>query len=118
MPSPSIATVHMQAHHGNHIGLVNWITEQQDIPVYAHSLSISRLYLTDDYQLQKIAFFTKLYAHYGCLELAATRVEKMKNTLKNSHLYRINVKVTPLYEHSTIGDLHLFEYPYLYIHIV
>lgn len=98
-------------HHSDHIGLVNWITEQYNIPVYAHSLSIPRLHLTDDYQLQKIAFFTELYKHFGCLELAATRMEKMKATYENSHLHRINCEITPLYDCNRIGDLQVLETP-------
>lgn len=98
-------------HHSDHIGLVNDIVKLIDIPVYAHYLAIPRLYMTEEYQLQKIAFFSKLYREYGCEELAAERIEKMKNTFENSHLYKLNVKITPLYDNYLLGDLQVLEMP-------
>lgn len=98
-------------HHSDHIGLVNYIVKQKSIPVYAHHLAIPRLLLKAEYQIQKIDFFSQLYTRYGCMELAESRLKKIKKTMDNSQLYRVNTDVLPLYEGIELGDLKIIEAP-------
>lgn len=98
-------------HHNDHIGMVNKIIAQKDVPVFAHFLAIERLALTQAYQRAKIHFFEKLYSDYGCKELMVTRIQKMKETYQHDVSLRIHTKVQPLYENEILGDLIVLETP-------
>ena len=98
-------------HHNDHIGMVNKIIAQKDVPVFAQYLAIERLALTQAYQLAKIHFFEKLYSDYGCKQLMTTRIQKMKETYQHDASLRIHTEVQPLYENATLGDLIVLETP-------
>lgn len=98
-------------HHNDHIGMVNKIIAQKHIPVFAHFLGIERLALTQAYQLAKIHFFEKLYSEYGCKELMATRIQKMKETYQHDVSLRIQTDVQSLNANERLGDLLVLETP-------
>lgn len=98
-------------HHGDHIGMVNHITKNRVLPVYAHQLALERLYLTEDYQLQKKEFFMKLYDEYGGQHLAKSRFDKMAETFEKTEFLKIKSIVQPLRQGDIIQGLEVTEVP-------
>lgn len=96
-------------HHGDHIGLVNRIVAEKQIPIYAHYLAVDRLHLTGEYQLKKRDFFMQLYEEYGGLELAGPRLAKMDQTLRESLGLRITSDIIALYDGDCVGGLQVQE---------
>lgn len=98
-------------HHEDHIGLVNYIVQQKQMPVYAHKIALPRLYFTEEYLIQKQTFFTQLYRQYGCEEVAQQRLLKMQQTMKNSEHLKLNTNIMPLEHHDSIDDLQVIAVP-------
>ncbi|MEG0386069.1 MAG: MBL fold metallo-hydrolase [Solibacillus sp.] len=98
-------------HHEDHIGLVNYIVQQNEIPVYAHTLALPRLYFTEEYQVQKKMFFSQLYRQYGCEEVAQQRLLKMQQTMENSEHIKIKTAITALHHHDILDDLQVIAVP-------
>lgn len=98
-------------HHIDHIGMVNKIIEKKQIPVFAHPLALERLALTTIYQQTKIQFFEELYERYGCTNIMASRIEKMKQTLNNDSGLRIQAVIGPIQANDYVGDLKVLETP-------
>ncbi|MEK4426714.1 MBL fold metallo-hydrolase [Solibacillus sp. FSL K6-1523] len=98
-------------HHEDHIGLVNYIIQQHQIPVYAYTLALPRLYFTEEYQIQKKTFFERLYKQYGCEEVAQQRLLKMQQTMKNSNQLKIKGTITALDHHDMLDDLQVIAVP-------
>lgn len=98
-------------HHIDHIGMVNYILEKKQIPIFAHPNAIERLALTEQYQQSKIKFFETLYELYGCGELLKPRIEKMEKTLQNDEGLRIQAIVQPIQARDIVDDLIVIETP-------
>ena len=98
-------------HHEDHIGLVNYIIDQNPIPVYAHPLALPRLDFTEEYQIQKKTFFSQLYRQYGCEEIAQKRLLKMQQTMENSEHLKIKTTITALHHDDMLDDLQVIAVP-------
>lgn len=98
-------------HHEDHVGLVNDIIIEKDIPLYAHPLAICRLHFDEEFLNNRIKFFTKLYDDYGCLEIGKPRLEKLQRTILNREQLKIQSGIIPLTEGDHILGLEVFEVP-------
>ncbi|MFF5993161.1 MBL fold metallo-hydrolase [Lysinibacillus sp. KU-BSD001] len=98
-------------HHGDHIGLVNHIVKQKQVPLYAHHVAIERLQLTEAYQLRKRQFFHQLYEEYASLELAGPRLKKMEQTYQNTEALKINAPIIAFSDGDTVCGLQVMEVP-------
>ena len=97
--------------HNDHIGVVNQITNDYPIPVYASEIAIPRLKCEDDYLQQKLSFYYDLYEQYGVPEFARERMAKMENTLHNKEHVMIYPPIMKLEEGQEIGGLRVMAAP-------
>ncbi|WP_431029340.1 MBL fold metallo-hydrolase [Lysinibacillus sp. LZ02] len=98
-------------HHGDHIGMVNHIVKQKQVPIYAHHVAIERLHLTEAYQLRKRQFFQQLYEEYSSLELAGPRLKKMEQTYRDTEALKIDAPITAFSDGDTVCGFHVIEVP-------
>ena len=97
--------------HNDHIGVVNQITSEYPIPVYASEMAIPRLKCEDDYLQQKLTFYYGLYEQYGVPEFARERMAKMENTLHNKEHVMISPQILKLEDGQEIGGLRVVSAP-------
>ncbi|MBU8908304.1 MBL fold metallo-hydrolase [Desertibacillus haloalkaliphilus] len=96
-------------HHHDHVGLVNRITENHPIPVYAHHQSIPRLHRDDDFLKIRVKFFEQLYHEMGCGQQGEKQVQHIDNARKkNTHL-KVNTDILPLNHLDDILDFQVLE---------
>lgn len=97
-----ITAIILTHNHADHIGIVNRIRKEIDVPLYAHEDAIIRLKRDTDFLEKRIAFFTELYQEMGCLTEAEPLIERMVQSIhKNAH-QKINGPIIPLKEGDTI----------------
>lgn len=97
--------------HNDHIGVVNQITNENPIPVYASKISIPRLKCENDYLQQKLAFYSELYEQYGVTEFARERMAKMENTIHNKEHVMLYTPINQLEDSQQIGGLRVVDAP-------
>ncbi|WP_096199709.1 MBL fold metallo-hydrolase [Bacillus sp. FJAT-45350] len=98
-------------HHGDHVGLVNRLTKQHDIPVYAHPDAIPRVKRDQEFLTMRVEFFEKLYREMNCGEAGERQVEHLKESIeKNKHL-ALQSPITSLIEGDTILEFEVIELP-------
>lgn len=97
--------------HNDHIGVVNPITKEYPVPVYASEIAIPRLKCEDDYLQQKLTFYYGLYEQYGVPEFAQERMAKMENTLHNKEHVMIYPPILKLEEGQEIAGLRVIAAP-------
>lgn len=100
-------------HHPDHIGIVNRVLKEKEIPVYAHPSAIPRLNLDKGYAKRRLAFFDKLYAEMGCGMKGKSYIKKMKDAGKTTmyETFKVNADVIPVEEEDEIGTLTVIETP-------
>lgn len=91
--------------HNDHIGVVNQITKDYPIPVYASEIAIPRLKCEDEYLQQKLAFYYELYEQYGVKDFSRERMAKMENTLHNKESVMLYPPIMKLEDGQEIGGL-------------
>lgn len=97
--------------HEDHTGLVNKLTKEYSIPVYASQIAITRLKCEGDYLQQKLTFYQELYKQYGVTDFAVERLTKMENTLRNKEKVMLQSAILRLEEGQQIGGLHVIAVP-------
>ncbi|MHA6259563.1 MBL fold metallo-hydrolase [Sporosarcina sp. CAU 1771] len=98
-------------HHSDHTGLVNRITNSQEIPVYAPALSIPRLKRDEKFLSERIDFFEQLYNEMGCGAAGNEHIQKLKRSKDENHKHRIHADVIPLVGFDNIVSLQVIETP-------
>ncbi len=83
-------------HHRDHIGLVNRITSEYAIPVYAHPLSIPHLKRDPGFLEMRIDFFKKLYEEMDCTENGTRQIEFLKMSLAANQHQALETDITPI----------------------
>lgn len=85
-------------HHIDHVGLVNWITAEHPIPVYAHPLSFPRLKRDAAFLQMRMAFYQKLYEEMGCGDRGKKQVEHLKKAMKENESQKITADLVDIGE--------------------
>ncbi|MGE7924633.1 MBL fold metallo-hydrolase [Viridibacillus arvi] len=98
-------------HHEDHVGLVNWILQKKDIPVYAHHEAVPRLMVEQDFLVMRKNFFTELYISMGCIEEAQPRLEKLQQTIEHKNENTLQTIIRPLGEGDSILGMKVLETP-------
>jgi len=98
-------------HHEDHVGLVNWILQRNDIPVYAHHDAIPRLMVEQEFLVMRKKFFTELYISMGCIEEAQPRLEKLQQTIEHKNELALQTVIRPLGEGDRILGMKVLETP-------
>lgn len=97
--------------HNDHIGVVNRITKEHRIPVYASEIAVPRLKCEEDYLQQKLTFYYDLYSQYGVSEFSKARMAKMENTLRNKEQVMLHSEIRVIEEGQEIGGLRVIATP-------
>lgn len=97
--------------HNDHIGVVNRITKEHRIPVYASEIAVPRLKCEDDYLQQKLTFYYDLYSQYGVSEFSKARMAKMENTLRNKEQVMLHSEIRVIEEGQIIDGLRVIATP-------
>ncbi|WP_175638474.1 MBL fold metallo-hydrolase [Metabacillus schmidteae] len=92
-------------HHIDHVGLVNRIFTEQQIPVYTHPLSIPRLTRENSFLEMRVEFFSTLYSQMGCGEMGNKQVHYLKESIVKNRDHAITAALTPLED----SKLHHFD---------
>ncbi|MFA1818896.1 MBL fold metallo-hydrolase [Virgibacillus oceani] len=82
--------------HVDHVGLVNWITENHSIPVYASEEAIPRLKRDRDFLEMRLDFFAELYKEMGCGKTGDIQAAYLKKAIEKNSSKSIKPDVTPL----------------------
>lgn len=106
-----IDQIYLTHHHEDHVGLVNDILRQKQMPIFAHHLAIPRLTYNSSFLNNKKEFFLKLYEQYGCMEIGLKRIEKMDQTYLNRERLKIKGEILPLSDGETIDNFEIIEVP-------
>ncbi|MEC1717116.1 MBL fold metallo-hydrolase [Schinkia azotoformans] len=96
-------------HHFDHIGLVNRITDEVAIPVYAHKKAIPRLKRDPEFMQQRVDFYIKLYEEMGCGEAGSKQIDYLLNAIEKYKHTAIKAEITPL--DKQIHGFHVIEVP-------
>ncbi|MGE7835541.1 MBL fold metallo-hydrolase [Viridibacillus arvi] len=96
-------------HHEDHVGLVNWILQKKDIPVYAHHEAVPRLMVEQEFLVMRKNFFTELYISMGCIEEAQPRLEKLQQTIEHKNENTLQTNIRPLGEGDSILGMKVLE---------
>lgn len=83
-------------HHIDHVGLVNPILRETDIPVYAHEKSIPRLKRDEPFLMNRAAFYEALYQEMGCGKESEAYVQRMKKRAQEMAHEAITYDISPL----------------------
>lgn len=95
--------------HIDHIGLLNRIREEIDIPVYAHPASVKSLKRDPEFIQQRINFFQELFSLMGCGEKGEKQIAKLEQAKEKNTAKVIKGDILPLQEGDTIDEFEVFE---------
>ncbi|HLS22338.1 MAG TPA: MBL fold metallo-hydrolase [Pseudogracilibacillus sp.] len=98
--------------HFDHIGLVNKVTEQHDIPVYVHKDALVRLKRDPDFFKRRVKFFNSLYTMMG-VEAHLVEMEEARLHWYGEHNERkvITDNIHTLKEGDRIFGFDVYEVP-------
>ncbi|SDI35315.1 Glyoxylase, beta-lactamase superfamily II [Alteribacillus persepolensis] len=103
-----IDQIFLTHHHIDHVGLINRITSECSIPVYAHPYAYPRLKRDETFLQKRIDFFEELYKTADCGEKGEQQVAYLKKAMyKNQHqAIRTEIMPFPSFGHDfTIIDV-------------
>lgn len=90
-------------HHIDHVGLVNTITSQHLIPVYAHPLAIPRLKRDENFLNMRVDFFSQLYMEMGCGETGERQMAYLHAALHKNKQNAIQTDIVPIRQHQLLN---------------
>ncbi|WP_082235414.1 MBL fold metallo-hydrolase [Halobacillus massiliensis] len=96
--------------HIDHCGLVNKITEQHALPVYAHEKAIARLKRNPDFLQMRIHFFEELYEKFDCGDKGRQQVDYLNKSLDKNRHAAIQPPIS-LIEKADIDPLEVLHFP-------
>lgn len=82
--------------HVDHVGLVNWITENHAIPVFAAEEAIPRLKRDREFLEMRLDFFAALYKEMGCGEEGDKQVAYLTKAIEENKSQSILPDITPI----------------------
>ncbi|WP_261131593.1 MBL fold metallo-hydrolase [Bacillus sp. Marseille-Q3570] len=89
--------------HEDHIGLVDRIVAERNIPVYVPEKAIHRLKRDKDFFRMRIEFFARLYKEMGCGEAGEKQIQKLDDAFENHGKKRIQAELTPIGNETIAG---------------
>lgn len=102
-----ITEVILTHNHVDHVGLVNRITNEHHIPVYAHPDALPRLKRDGDFLKMRADFFEKLYEEMGCGEAGRKQAAYLREAIIRNQNQSIQAEVTPVREnHHGFSVIH------------
>ncbi len=100
-----LSEVILTHHHFDHAGLVNRLTENQHIKIFASSKAIPRLKRDKSFMEKRILFFESLYREMGCGERGVKQIEQMESSLVQNQHQAIQQEILPFEDHFQHFDV-------------
>lgn len=97
--------------HVDHIGLVNRIRQEIDIPVYAHPKAFPHLTRDEQFLKMRVNFFDKFYAEMDCRSHGKKRVKDMAEAIEKNKDQAIKGKLNPLVDGDIINGFKVISVP-------
>lgn len=98
-------------HHADHVGLVNRIAAQKEVPVYVHARALPRLRRDPEFIEKRIRFFERLYREMGCGAAGERQVARLEEARRrNAHL-TVRADLLTLKEGDVPGGCEVWEVP-------
>lgn len=100
-------------HHPDHIGIVNRVLKEKEMPVYAQTSAIPYLSLDEDYMIKRLDFFDELYAEMGCGSKGKSYIKKKRDAGNSGGFqnFKVDTDIIPVAENDKIGTLLVVETP-------
>ncbi|WP_285769392.1 MBL fold metallo-hydrolase [Peribacillus sp. SI8-4] len=105
-----ITDIWLTHHHGDHVGLVNRITEIHPVPIYAHPKAVPRLKRDPGFLSKRIEFYQQLYLEMGCGELGDKQVAYLFNAVDHNKDQKLNGDIIEITEKNLYG-FEVIEFP-------
>lgn len=93
-----ITEIVLTHNHVDHVGLVNWITKDHPIPIYASKEAIPRLKRDEDFMEMRVEFFAKLYKEMDCGKEGEMQSARLKEAIEKNRSQAIKPNVIPIGE--------------------
>lgn len=106
-----ISMILLTHNHYDHVGLVNRITKQKEVPVFAHAEAYLRLKRDKDFFEMRTYFFNELYREMGCGEAGEKQVQRLKEAVIKNEKQRIQADILPLPIEQPIAGFRVMETP-------
>lgn len=97
--------------HVDHVGLVNRILDQVEVPIFAHLAAIPRLKRDKNFFEMRINFFRQLYEEMGCGQAGKEQVERLLKAAQENEKRKLKGEILPLKEGQKISGLMVAETP-------
>lgn len=97
--------------HSDHTGLVKWLAQEFDIPVYASKLAIPRILHDTTYLQRKVEIYEKLYKQYGVIDYADSRMLKLRQTYSEREQLQFDMNLKPLESGNQVAGLNVLSTP-------
>nr|WP_169802752.1 MBL fold metallo-hydrolase [Neobacillus soli] len=97
-------------HHIDHVGLVNRITSEHPIPVYAHPDSIPRLKRDRHFLVMRVEFYEQLYHEMGCGESGEHHAAYLKKAMERNKQNIIQADITKIID-DPLFNFHIIDVP-------
>lgn len=98
-------------HHEDHTGLVNWIRQIKDMPVYAHEKAIKRLKRDDTFLIKRIELFAEIFKEMGCGEEAENEVARLEKSRIKNAWQKIDGDIIPITGGDNLFGFDIIETP-------
>ncbi|GAK00853.1 MBL fold metallo-hydrolase [Geomicrobium sp. JCM 19055] len=98
-------------HHPDHVGLVNRIRKQIDVPLYVHPESVHRLTREPTFMEMRINFYKALYQQAGCGAFGEKQIDRLQRSKETNIGNRIEGELTLIDVSKPLFDFDLVETP-------
>jgi glyoxylase-like metal-dependent hydrolase (beta-lactamase superfamily II) len=90
-------------HHADHIGLVNRLTKERDLPVYIHPNGMDRVTRDREFLEKRATFFSELYDEMGCGTEGRDYMARTRHRLEESgEAWKLHAPLTAIREGERI----------------
>lgn len=98
-----ISEILLTHHHIDHVGLVNRVVAEHDIPVYAHPNSLPRLKRDPGFLEMRIEFFNELYKQMDCGNMGEKQIDNLRNALIQNKDNKIHGTILTIQENQLLN---------------
>ncbi|EZH65108.1 hypothetical protein DH09_15790 [Bacillaceae bacterium JMAK1] len=106
-----ITAIVLTHHHPDHVGLVNRIRKQIDVPLYVHPESVKRLTREPKFMEMRINFYKRLYQQAGCGAFGEKQIDRLQRSKETNIGHRIEGELTLIDVAKPLFDFDLVETP-------
>ncbi len=106
-----LSQIWLTHHHQDHVGLVNRIVSQVEVPVYVHSKALPRLRRDPQFLDMRIRFFDRLYREMGCGLAGERQTARLEEARRRNAGLAVQADFLPLKAGGRAGRCEVWEVP-------